>query len=59
MHEVEDEDREPARKAARADRQHLLPLDQPDDRAEADREQAADVDEQQHVADEVRAPQRR
>ena len=34
----------------------LLPLDQPDDRAEADREQAADVEDQQDVADEVGAP---
>ena len=55
--EIEDEDRQPARKALRPDRQQLLPLDQADDRAEPDREQAADVEEQQHVADQVRRPQ--
>ena len=57
--EIQDEDREPAREARRADRQDLLPLDQPHDRAESDREEAAHVDEQQHVADEERAPHAR
>ena len=34
----------------------LLTLNQADDWAEADREQATDVNEQQHIADEERAP---
>ena len=55
--EIQDEDGEPAREAAGADRQDLLPFDQPDDRAEPDGEQAADVEEQQHVADQERRPQ--
>ena len=54
--EVQDEDRQPAREALRADRQRPLALDQTDDRAEADRQQPAHVDEEQDVADEEAGP---
>ena len=55
--QIEDEDGQPAGKPLRADGEHLLPLDEPDDRAEANGEEAAHVDEEQHVADEVGAPE--
>ncbi len=54
--DVENENRRPPGKAFRADRQQPLPLDHADDRAEADGEQPADIEEQQDVAYEVQRP---
>ena len=55
MSTVDDEDREPSRQAL-TDRHDLLMLDRVDDRAEADREQHADVDQEQDIAGEVQRP---
>jgi hypothetical protein len=49
---VQDENREPARHPP-ADWQHLLALDQPHDRTEADGEDAADVEQQQNIAHQI------
>ena len=51
---VDDQDREPARQA-RADRNHALPLDHPDERRDAHREQRADVDGDQRARGPCRA----
>jgi hypothetical protein len=55
--EIEGEDGQPPREPARADRQELLAFDETDDRAEPDREQAADVHDQQHGSDLIRGPE--
>ena len=55
--EIQDQDREPARKSVWPDRQQSLPLDETDDRTEPNREQAADVDEEQDAANLVGGPQ--
>jgi hypothetical protein len=55
--QIQNEDRQPAWKALRPDRQRLLTFDQADHRAEADGEQATDVDQQENAANEKRAPQ--
>ena len=52
--EIQNEDREPARKSFVAYREQPLLFNEPDHRAEPDRQQAADVEEQQDLANQVR-----
>ena len=54
--QIDHQDGEPARQAAGADRNDPLMLDRVHQRREANRQQHADVDEQQHLAREIQRP---
>ena len=53
--EVHRQDRQPAGQPL-ADRHDLLVLDRLDDRTEADREESADVDQEENIAGEIKRP---